>query len=266
MNNLKEIFPFLLPFLTAIIGYIFVIRTKKVTIFYEQLTKSLQEITEPLYLSIRKIKDEKSAFIRDKLIEELFEKFISDRSGIFRLGNRFVIEWFLETEKLYRKFRNEKNDENFKGFWTSFEYLYLMIENEYWNGFSTLYRDYRWFSHNFKSNVFLKLWYELIRFMRELVNFSILLSFLLLFYAVYEIVIAKFSEFKPLLPDWIFINLILFTIILIMFYGLLMILSSMGPNWTQKKSILEKLFKLEFNKQLYRSNKFERNIKFPDYY
>lgn len=264
MSQIKEFIPLILTIISAFVGFSFGQRTNKINRFYTQVENNLRNISEPLYFDLRRIKYELSLNKRDMYIEELFIKYTKDKSGIFQLGNRFLIEWFLRTEKVYNEYKNHKTEENWKQFWIDFEYLYVMSEEEYWNGFLTLYRDYRWFLDNLRSNYFIGKLFEFIRFAKEIINFAILTSLLVIFYSIYEIIVSNLTDFNPLFSQGTATNSFLIFLFLLMIYGFLLIIGSTGPQWNQKQSVLEKIMETKMKKQIGRSKKFEKSIAIPE--
>ncbi|PEA52929.1 hypothetical protein CON64_20905 [Bacillus pseudomycoides] len=92
MNHIKEFLPFILPILTAIVGYIFGQKTSKVNRFYSQNENNLKNIIEPLYFGIKSIKREKSTFQKEKLLDKLFDSYILENKGIYQLGNKDLVD------------------------------------------------------------------------------------------------------------------------------------------------------------------------------
>lgn len=263
MEQIKEIFPFLLPIITLFIGYVFGQRANKVNRFYSQVENNLKNICEPLFFDLRNIKMEKSSKRREEYIEKLFFTYIRGNSPTYQLGNRYLIEWLLRTEELFKKYKEHRTDENWEIFWIDLEYLHNITKDEYWSGFLTLYREYRWYLYNLRTNYFIGKFFEFIRFGKEIMNFALIIVVLLIFYSYYEKVISKFSNFKPLLPNDVGINLILISLYIIMFNGFLMMIASAGPQWNQKKNTIEKIAESKFNKQVGRSKKFENALIIP---
>ncbi len=261
MNNIKEYLPFIIPILAATLGYIFGQRTTKINRFYTQNENNLKNVIEPLFLSLKMIMKEDSAFKRKKLLDDLFKTYLLEKKGIYQIGNKDLIDKLFYVEGLYKEFKKKQKEEEWKDFWIELNYFYNAIKNEYWNNFYTLYKEYRWYLHSLDKNMFVRFFYEIIRLLKETVNSLTLLSFGFLFFCIYDRLITWMFD-KGVMPE----DSITFSIILLIFciamYCFISVFDALSPDSSQQKNYIDKLVRKGTNK----NKSFEKKITVPPMY
>ncbi|PIE92721.1 hypothetical protein CO726_25070 [Bacillus fungorum] len=261
MSNIKEFIPFIIPILTAVVGYIFGQKTTKVNLFYSQNEKNLKNVIEPLFLSIKVIKREESSFKKEQLLNNLFESYISENKGIHQIGSKDLIDAFLNLEGLYHDFKAEKKDEKWDRFWIELEYFYKWIEKEYWSNFYTLYREYPWYLNSLNRNIFIRISFDVIRFSKDTVNFLSSLSLGFLLFSLYDKVLEVMFD-KGIMPEGSIVFSILLLAFCIALYGFTTMFGAFSPNSSQQKGYIDKLI----SKNTTKNKEFEKKIKIPKMY
>ncbi|MDA2118463.1 hypothetical protein ACTFPA_26055 [Bacillus cereus group sp. MYBK59-1] len=261
MSNIKEYIPFIIPILAATVGYIFGQRTTKTNRFYTQNENNLKTVIEPLFLSIKVIMRENSGFKRERLLDDLFELYILEEKGLYQIGNKDLIDNFFYVEELYKDFKIEKSEEKWKKFWIALNYYYQSIEGEYWSNFYTLYRNYGWYLYSLNRNIFVRIFFETIRFLKDTVNFLTSLSVGFLVFSLYDKLLYLISD-KRIMPEGSIVMSIQLLIFCIALYGFITIFDAFSPNSSQQKSFIDKLIKKYTNEK----KKYEKKIRIPKMY
>jgi hypothetical protein len=267
-KSFQPYLPFIIPLIVAGIAYFFGQRTNKINRFYTQAENSLKNMIEPLYFKMKVIRNQDDEEKREILLDQFFDTQFTNKN-ISSIGNKYVVRWFIKLEEEYILFKKERTEERWKEFWILLDYLYNMVESEYWTNFCSLYRDYRWYQSNLTTNFLFRFWNELIRMMSESFRFlSLVLSFSVIF-AVYEYILYHFFEQKRFLPEGSlqlsFILLLLIVVVLMILY----ICSSLGPEVQRsQESLIERFFKKIYKKDsMTRTFKnYEDKIEIPNYY
>ncbi|MDA1547656.1 MULTISPECIES: hypothetical protein [Bacillus cereus group] len=261
MSTIKDFIPFIIPILTAVIGYIVGQKTHKVTRFFNQSENNLKTVIEPLFLNIKLIKREESSFKKEQLLNKLFESYLYEYKGIYQIGNKDLIDAFLRLEELYYDFKKEKTEDKWIRFWIELEYFYKWIEKEYWSNFYTLYKEYKWYLTSLNRNIFVRITFDTLRFFKDFVNFLSSLSLGFIFFSLYDKFLKVFFN-NGILPE----GSIKFSIVLLVFcialYTIITVLNGFSPDSSQKKDYMDMLM----SKQTVKNKKFEQQIKIPKMY
>jgi hypothetical protein len=265
---IKEYLPYLplaIAIVAASLGYITGQRSGKINRFFQQVDVNLKEVCGPMYFSLKRIFEIEDAEKREKLIDHFFEQFSTLNPNLYKLGNKFILDWLIETENLYVRFKKSRKLEDWDDYWKQLFSLKVMLEQEYWKNFDSLYGEYRWFQRTLTSNIFIRVWHELLYILFQAFQFAILVSMLFLFYSIWDyFLIGK-------LPSGTFLLASLILILSIMFYGVLMVIGAdINGLRKQRESFVRNLGKkytprlINFwDKELLRSSK---KIEIPDMY
>ncbi|WP_447579971.1 hypothetical protein [Acinetobacter baumannii] len=223
--------PLVIAILAASMAYIATQRNNKINRFYQQVDINLKEVLGPIYFSIKNIFEVNEAKKREDYLDELFSDTFSN-VNLYKLGNEFIIEYLIQTKVLYTNFKKTRQIKDWEIFWGKFYSLYIMIDNYYWDNFYSLYGEYRWFQKTLSSNVFIRIWNEVLYLLFQATQFSLIVSSLFVFYTIYDRVIIK-----QLPSDTLYLALLLFLLIS-MFFGLLTIIGADIHGLRQKKRSL----------------------------
>lgn len=165
------------PYLTIAInifsvfaGYFFGVRRYKTEYFYNNLKECLGFVLSPMLNEMKKIKNEDCLYSKEKLLKSFFDKYCCPDTMIYKIGNLFILQWFLDMEVLYREYCKCKDCNTWEKFWVKFEYYYIMIEDYYDDAFSTLYIDHKWMLKLQSSSFTYRFFNELARFIHEYIK------------------------------------------------------------------------------------------------
>ncbi|HDX9578402.1 TPA: hypothetical protein ROX88_001933 [Bacillus pseudomycoides] len=265
---MKEYLPYLplvIAVLAASLGYVTGQRSGKINRFFQQVDVNLKEVCGPMYFSLKRIFEVEDAQKREQFMDHFFEQFSTLNPNLYKLGNKFIIDWFIEAEDLYIKFKKNRELEDWEECWKQLFPLKVMIEHEYWKNFDSLYGEYRWFQRTLTSNIFIRIWHELLHILFQAIQFAVWVSMLFVFYSIWDhFLIGK-------LPDGTILASILILSFSIMFYVFLMIIGAdINGLRKQRASFVRKLGKrftpklINFwDKKLIRPSK---NVKVPEMY
>ena len=241
MNFIKEYLPYLplaIAIIAAALGYMTGQRSSKINRFFQQVDINLKELCGPMYFSLKRIFEVEDEQKRELFLDSFFEKFSTLNPNLYKLGNKFIIDWFIENENLYFKFKKTRDLKDWEGFWKQLLSLQIMMENEYWENFGSLYNEYRWFQKTLSSNIFIRLWNELIHILIQASQFSVLVSVLLVYLSIWDYFVVK--EF----PVGTINSSIVILLSTIVTYGLLIVIgSNVYGLRSQKESLIRKLGK-----------------------
>ncbi|MFD2368879.1 hypothetical protein ACFSO0_02515 [Brevibacillus sp. GCM10020057] len=244
--EMQPYLPIVLSFVTATLGYIVGIRTKKFERLYSHAQENLKDICSPMFHELKKIKREESSEQREELLKSFFEKYTDSTSNVFKLANRFMLSWFYEMEEEFIGFLKDRETEKWKSFWYKFEGFYTMLENEYYANYDLVYRDFRWMRSIWKGNSLLRIVQEMIRFLYEISVFIVIVSAFILYFTIYDLFVDT-----DLIPNGSIQIAIMVTLFSIVIWALMSIIASHYLSMTKldsKKSVIGKFFLKRFPK------------------
>ncbi|MGZ9819397.1 hypothetical protein ACXM0N_26395 [Peribacillus simplex] len=218
--NIKAYLPYLpliIAFIAASLGYILGQRNSKINRFLQQADINLNEVCGPIFFSLKRIFEVSDEGVREKLLDSFFVQFSTTNSNLYKVGNKSIIDWFINYEKLYYQFKKSREFEDWKKFWEELAYLKGLIEDEYWKNFDSLYGEYRWFQKTLTSNFFVRIWYELIHLLFQATQFSIIVCILFVYFSFWDyFFVGKFPSETILLA-------VILLFVTVSIYGLLLI-------------------------------------------
>ncbi|MEC2221783.1 hypothetical protein P9G74_23735, partial [Bacillus subtilis] len=100
--------------ITGIVALLFNQRQKSIERFYSQSGETLEKILEPMYYSLKEIKNEEDENHKMVLIEKFFEEYSGKKGKLSKLRNILLIDQILNTEDCFREYILNKNSENRK--------------------------------------------------------------------------------------------------------------------------------------------------------
>ncbi|KMN72592.1 hypothetical protein VK96_05975 [Bacillus cereus] len=265
---MKEYLPYL-PLVIAIIaaslGYVTGQRSGKINRFFQQVDINLKEVCGPMHFSLKRVFEIEDAQKREEYTDQFFEEFSTLNPNLYKLGNKFIIDWFIETENLYNKFKKSRELGDWEEYWKQLYGLKVMLGYEYEKNFDSLYGEYRWFQRTLTANIFVRIWHELIYILFQAIQFVVFVAMLFVYLSIWDyLFIGQF-------PKGMISVSILILVCTIMLYGLLMIIgANISGLRKQRNSFARKLGKryapnlIDFwDKKVIRSNK---NVEIPEMY
>lgn len=248
MKDFLNYLPVLIAILAAILGYVSGQRGNKINRFYSQVETNLKEVCGPLYFLLDEIQNVEDSDERESKLDYLFINYVSEKNKLFMLGNRYIIEYILRAERKYKRFKKTRKQEDWEIFWQEFAPIRIMIENQYWNNFQISYGEYKWFQKTLVSNIFVRIWYELLFFLFQAGQAIINVMAIFTTYTIYDYyVIHQF-------PKGTVLDSFIILLVLIGIYGFLLII---GPdikvlrnkdNKSKFRIIFEKILPKPFEK------------------
>lgn len=214
----------------------------------------------PIYFNLRRIFEIEDAKKKEENIDSFFKEFSTLNPNMYKLGNRFALDWFVKTENLYIKFKKSRKLEDWENFWEEFSSLKAMMENEYWKNFDSLYGEYRWFQETLTSNIFIRIWHEIIHILYQAAQCTVLLSMIFVLYSLWDHFLIG------MLPNDSVLFALLILLLSVMFYGLLMIIGAdIAGLRNQRKSFIRRVIE-KFKPEIinYYDEKFLRSRKKVD--
>lgn len=171
------------PYITIMInifaifaGYFLGVRRYKTEYFYNNLKDSLGLALSPMFHEMKKIKKTENPENREVMLEKFFHKYCGAETIVYKIGDMFILKWFYDMEELYKDYCKKKDDFSWREFWIKFYKFYIMIEDNYFDAFSTLYIDHRWMLKLQSSGFTYKFLNEFARFAYEYFKFLIALG------------------------------------------------------------------------------------------
>lgn len=211
-------------FLTALLSFFVWLRQTKKTSFDLNIRKSLDTVISPVYHELRRIRRIANPQKYEEQIRDFFNFYSSKNTKISNMGNVFLLQWYYDIEDLFIKFQCKRDEESWKLFCYKFDSFYTMVESEYYENSSILYKEYIWLKNLNKSNLFLRVIKEQIKVLYDFILFlMICLAFFyyLFFYAklTNRIDIAFIYPYMELLYMVTILIIILFSLLLIINNG-----------------------------------------------
>ncbi|TYR72710.1 hypothetical protein FZC79_22045 [Rossellomorea vietnamensis] len=236
MEEYLPYLPVVIAILAASLGYISGQRSGKINRFLLQVDTNLKEVCGPLNFTLQHISETNDPALREGLIDDFFREFNSLNPTLYKLGNKFIIRWHFKCEKLYQTFKISRDVKDWEEFWRQLESLRIMVDEEYWKNFDSLYGEYRWFQSTLTSNIFIKICKEVLHFLFQAIHFTTLASLIFVFYSIWDYFLIKYF------PSGTILLSVLVLTLSIMIYGFLMIIgASIAGLRNQRESLIKKV-------------------------
>ncbi|NCT39690.1 hypothetical protein GTW56_28335 [Bacillus sp. EB93] len=238
MTLTKEYLPILVAIVAASLAYLYTKRNNKLNNFYAQVKESLEGILGSMYFDLRIILQIEDEFEKNYEVQKWFNKHGRIEMSLFKLGDRNLIDSYLDLEKEYRKSRNRTQIDQ-KAFYINLERFYSKLDKHYWNSFQSLYNDYNWFNTVLNRPFPVKIALEIGR---NLLNFSELIFYIsavTIYFGIYFGVLKRLSLLEK---NWIPIDFIMIAIRLAAISIFLIALISMFlPGHSKWTEVFEKV-------------------------
>ncbi|WP_059172012.1 hypothetical protein [Bacillus sp. FJAT-27445] len=178
--------PLAVAIIAASLGYITGQRSSKINRFFQQVDINLKEVCGPMHFHLKRIIEEEDSEKREKLLDFFYESYSTLNPNLYKLGNKFIIDWIIKNQFLYSQFKKKRGLNEWEEFWKHLFSLNIMVKHEYWKNFDSLYGEYRWFQRTLTSNTFIRLWHELIHLIYQALQFTVLISIFFVLYSIYD--------------------------------------------------------------------------------
>ncbi|KSU80380.1 hypothetical protein GA0061096_4372 [Fictibacillus enclensis] len=145
-ETMESILPFLKEYLSVIVAilasfftYLFGRKKENYSFYINQAKEGLENITGPIYYNLKYILEIENDEQKMNLILKWFSNTLADEAPLYQLGNKKIINDFLELKQAFYKENKLKLTEDFQ---TKLSSFYKIIEERYWTTFNALYRDF----------------------------------------------------------------------------------------------------------------------------
>lgn len=171
--------------LSATLGYMFGIRTKKNDRLIQFSQENLKEVFSPMYHEMKKIiANSVKPKDRELMLDTFFERYIGKDTSIYKLGNSEFLDKFYELSDRYRQFKLSRDEGLWKEIWWEFENnLFYKVKEGYRNSINLLYSDFNWQQYIQTKPYWMKFYFESMKFLFETVKGINVISALLLYFS-----------------------------------------------------------------------------------
>lgn len=185
--DIAEYLPVAAAMLSATLGYMFGIRTKKNDRLVQFTQENMKEVFSPMYHEMRRIiSDSVKSRDREQLLDKFFEKYLANDTSIYKLGNLELVDTFYELSDSYGQFKQLRDEGPWKEIWWEFENnLFGKVEEGYRNSTNLLYRDFNWQQYIQTKPYWQKFYFESMKFLFETVKGINVISALLVYFSVF---------------------------------------------------------------------------------
>ncbi len=245
LKNFPVVTSIITATISAFLGYFYYQRNKKAEQFQNQVNENIRDVCSPIFIFLRKINRSQDFYTKQSQLKEFFEKYSSPDSKIYKLGNG-IVEKYFELDDLFYTCNTEKYDEDrWLDFWCMYHNFYKTIVDEYWNNLYVVYGNFKWDRFIQQKNIYLRIYYNIIRLLYDTSVFSVLACSVALYFAI----------LNALDSNKIFSDKYLFYIALgwffsIMFFGFMMMLGNHYLALTINKNSTSSKLKLIISKSL----------------
>lgn len=202
--------PLVIPCIAAILAYLYGKRSNKLNRFDKQVEMNLNEICGPIFFELRSINSCVIPEEKAEKVERFFIDFNSTKIKLHKLGNRKLIEDFLELEEKYlsQALFNISNMSE----------LEKKFETEYWTNFNSIYSEYKWNQRLSFGNFILRFLDSVMKTVKEILEFMFMAIAFGFYFVVYEWFIKKYFQSPDILPNDFIQFLVMITIFLLIIY------------------------------------------------
>ncbi|MCY8110972.1 MULTISPECIES: hypothetical protein [Bacillus] len=200
--------------ITGTIALIFNQRQKNIERFYAQSDETLEKLLEPMYYSLKEIKDTLDETTKIGLIENFFNEFSYKKGGLSKLRNIVLIDQITEVEDCFKEFSVNNSEENKKKLLLKIGLLELQVRKEYRNIFVSLNKNYNWYKILFKTNFLWAAVFMAIRWIKETLTFIVGASLV----SLLVFLIDRISGNNVFNEEWTRVNLSITLFSIVMLY------------------------------------------------
>ncbi|MBU8694128.1 hypothetical protein ACFCVS_05365 [Bacillus altitudinis] len=153
--------------LSATIAFINNIRHKDRDRFYQNAEENLYKLIEPMYFKVNNIKNIKDCHRKIESIKKFFNTYNPEKINVSKLGNRKLINRFIETHSAYSNYLIEFDDRSMKFLFLKVKSLEYFLDKEYWKLFEAIYKDYNYFKRTVDMNYLFRFFYRISIFIEN---------------------------------------------------------------------------------------------------
>ncbi|WP_336772652.1 hypothetical protein [Paenibacillus sp. MMO-58] len=177
--------PIAAAIISATLGYMFGIRTKKNDRLIQLTQENLKEVFSPMYHEMKKIfTDSLKPKDRELMLEKFFEKYIGEDTPVYKLGDLELLDTFYELNDKYEQFKLLRKEELWVEFWWEFEFkLRYKIKDGYRNSTNLLYRDFTWQQYIQAKPYWMKFYFESMKFLFDTTKGINVISIILVYFS-----------------------------------------------------------------------------------
>ncbi|MGZ9583810.1 hypothetical protein [Paenibacillus marinisediminis] len=177
--------PLVAAILSASLGYMFGIRTKKNDRLFHFTQENLKEVFSPMYHEMKKIiSDTVTPKDRELMLDTFFKRYASTDTSIYKLGSLELLDTFYELSNKYEQFKQSRDEGLWKDIWWEFENnLFYKVKEGFRNSTNLLYRDFNWQQYIQTKPYWLKFYFESMKFLYETVKGINVISALLVYFS-----------------------------------------------------------------------------------
>ncbi|MBR0612782.1 MULTISPECIES: hypothetical protein [Bacillus] len=180
---------FITAVLSATIAFITNIRHKDRDRFYQNAEENLYKLIEPMYFKMNNIKNIKDDHHKVESIRKFLNTYNPEKINVSKLGNRKLINRFIETHSAYSHYRIEFDDRSLKLLLRKIASLEYFLEKEYWKLFEAIYKDHNYFKKTVSMNYLFRFFYRISIFIESTffaVSWIIFIFMLIVIYDEYR--------------------------------------------------------------------------------
>ncbi|KLK98193.1 hypothetical protein XJ18_16960 [Bacillus pumilus] len=183
-QEIKDYLPIIVLLVSAVIAFITNIRHKDRDRFYQNAEENLYKLIEPMYFKMNNIKNIKDDHHKVESIRKFFNTYNPEKINVSKLGNRKLINRFIETHSAYSHYLTEFDDQSMKFLFRKIGSLEYLLEKEYWKLFEAIYKDHNYFKKTVGMNYLFRFFYRISIFI-ESTFFAV--SWILVFFMLFVI-------------------------------------------------------------------------------
>ena len=166
-SELKAYLPVFVVLVSAVIAFITSIRHKDRDRYYKSAEDNLYKLIEPMYFQLINIKNIRDERHKVELIRKFFNSYNPETINISKLGNRKLVNRFIETHEAFIHYQIEFDDKRLKLLSRKIGSLEYLLEKEYWKLFEAVYKDYKYFKKTAGMNYLFRFFYRISIFIKS---------------------------------------------------------------------------------------------------
>ncbi|MEM5016255.1 hypothetical protein WKH31_08210 [Metabacillus indicus] len=203
MFLIKEYLPLMAAVIATSLAYLYGQKNNKVSNFHDQAKESLDQILGSMYFSLRQIIKLEDVYEKEYELEKWFDRYTSEITTLYKLGDKWLIDNFISLNTEYKKIKEgARTDQSIKAFNRSLDLYFTKLDKHYWTTFTSLYREYSWFNRILNAHFSARLFLEVLKPLRNILQLFFLTSLVTLFLGLLLWLIDKidFSQDSYLIP------------------------------------------------------------------
>lgn len=166
-SEIKAYLPVFVVLVSAVIAFITSIRHKDRDRFYKSAEDNLYKLIEPMYFQLRNIKNIRDERHKVEFIRKFFNTYNPETINISKLGNRKLVDRFIETHEAFIHYQIEFDDQSLKLLSRKIGSLEYLLEKEYWKLFEAIYKDHNYFKKTVGMNYLFRFFYRISIFIES---------------------------------------------------------------------------------------------------